>query len=517
MASRSVAAEPAEQLLGAVGEEHAADGRAEEGDAELHGSILPGRVPLRERLPGPRSGLTPGGEEALEPERERLAREVVADVEREPRAGVVDQLGGGVQDGQAAPLRVGRPARRRGRRGGRARARPAATQARSRYHRPASCRPWSSAAVCARRSARRACSPASVSRRLCSLRGRNWSSSASRSSCAARAAAPRAARGLEQREPRAARRPCGRRAARGRTPRRGRAARGRRPAPARARAPRRRATGGRRRWPARAPCPGARGGRRARRATGASKRTGWQREAIVGSTCVEPVGQQQQHDVVRRLLQRLEQRVGGLVVHGVGALEHEDAEARLERRARRGGDDRLVDVAPQHLVGAARAHPGQVGVRAVLGARARARGIRGAAGEQLGRDRAGGRALAAPGRAVQQVRVRGAPVGGGAEHGGRVRMGLERGEGRHGLSVPSPQAPQAGAPPRPRTHRSLRLRRAPRPPDHRRGPRRRRQDDARDGAGGRAARARARRSRSCASRAASRPPSGSARWSRTRR
>ena len=46
-----------------------------------------------------------------------------------------------------------------------------------------------------------------------------------------------------------------------------------------------------------------------------SKRTGWQRLAIVGRTCVEAVREQQQDDVRRRLLERLEQRVGRLVVH----------------------------------------------------------------------------------------------------------------------------------------------------------------------------------------------------------
>ena len=105
--------------------------------------------------------------------------------------------------------------------------------------------------------------------------------------------------------------------------------------------------------------------------------------------------------------------------------------AGLERRVRGGGDDRLVDVAPQHLVRAARRDPGEVGVRAVQRARARAVRVGGAAREQLGGDGARRGALAAPGRAVQQVRVRGPPAGGRAEHGGGVRVGLEGGEG-HG-------------------------------------------------------------------------------------
>ena len=64
----------------------------------------------------------------------------------------------------------------------------------------------------------------------------------------------------------------------------------------------------------------------------------------------ELVREQDQDDVARRLLERLEQRVRGLVVHRVGALEHEDPVLGLERRVRGGGDDGLADVAPEHLV-----------------------------------------------------------------------------------------------------------------------------------------------------------------------
>ena len=70
----------------------------------------------------------------------------------------------------------------------------------------------------------------------------------------------------------------------------------------------------------------------------------------------------------RRLLERLEHLVGRLVVDRVGALDDEHAPARLERRARRGGDDRLVDVADEHLGGAAGVDPCQVGMDAVLDA-----------------------------------------------------------------------------------------------------------------------------------------------------
>ncbi len=116
----------------------------------------------------------------------------------------------------------------------------------------------------------------------------------------------------------------------------------------------------------------------------------------------EPVGEQQQHDVRRRLLERLEQRVGRLVVHRVGALEHEHAVARLERGARRGRHDGLVDVAAQHLVRAARRDPAQVGMRAVLDAGADAVRVGGAAGQQRGREgaRRGALAAARPDRAA---------------------------------------------------------------------------------------------------------------------
>ena len=67
-----------------------------------------------------------------------------------------------------------------------------------------------------------------------------------------------------------------------------------------------------------------------------------------------------------------------------------------------------------------------------------------AAGEQLGGDGAGGVPLAAPRRAVQEVRVRGRPGGGRPEHGGGVRVGLERGEG-HGAQGNVPGAWNVGA------------------------------------------------------------------------
>jgi hypothetical protein len=101
--------------------------------------------------------------------------------------------------------------------------------------------------------------------------------------------------------------------------------------------------------------------------------------------------------------------------------------ARLERRARRRGHHRLVDVAAQHLVGAARSDPGQVGMRAVLDPRADPVRIGGAVGEQRRRERARRGALPASGGAVQQVGVRGRRLVAerGAEDGGGVRVGIE--------------------------------------------------------------------------------------------
>jgi hypothetical protein len=109
----------------------------------------------------------------------------------------------------------------------------------------------------------------------------------------------------------------------------------------------------------------------------------------------------------RRLLQRLEQLVGRLLDQRVGVLEHEDASGRLERRHHSGRHDRLLDVPHQHLVRTARHDPGQVGMRAVLHARAHAGGIGRPFRQQRGGERARRRALAAAGRAVEEIGVGG--------------------------------------------------------------------------------------------------------------
>ena len=283
------------------------------------------------------------------------------------------------------------------------------------------------ASVRARRLGAARLSATSVSRRRCSFVGRNWSSSASRASCAVRAAVPRSpARSSSGGHGRCAR------------PRRGVGARAyasararraaRRRARARARARRRRGSGARRRRP--------RARRRAGEALrqlagdGGSKRTGWQREAIVGRTCVEAVGEQEQDDVVRRLLERLEQRVGGLVVHRLRALEHEDAPARprtaCARRRRRPARRRRGAASRARRSG----DPGEVGVRPCAARRA-ASGSR-LRGEQLGGERRGRRRACRSRPARGRGRRARAPSGGAAaEDGGgvRVRAPARRGHG----------------------------------------------------------------------------------------
>jgi hypothetical protein len=61
------------------------------------------------------------------------------------------------------------------------------------------------------------------------------------------------------------------------------------------------------------------------------------------------VGQQDQVDERGRLLERLEQPVGGLVVHRSGPFDHEHPARGLKRRAGGGRDDRLVDVADEQF------------------------------------------------------------------------------------------------------------------------------------------------------------------------
>ena len=157
-------------------------------------------------------------------------------------------------------------------------------------------------------------------------------------------------------------RPSRRRAPSARSPRRSRAA----PRPARRPAAR---PAARRRAPARAQAcarsASTPASSSAMRAGGSgSKRTCWQREAIVAHHVLAAVGQEQQVHERRRFLERLQHAVGRLVVHRVDGLDHEHPPRGLKRRARGRRHDRLLDVGHQHLRGARGRHPGQVRVRA---------------------------------------------------------------------------------------------------------------------------------------------------------
>ena len=268
--------------------------------------------------------------------------------------------------------------------------------------------PARASAVRARRSARRRASAPSRSWRLRSLAGISSSSPVERAAAASSPArAAGRARRLQQRAPR----PLGRvarRAPRGRSPRRPRAER----APVlagqpRARAPRRRAPAARRRARARAPTPSERSRPRSAPAGSGSKRTCWQREAIVGSTSSRAVGQQHQVRERRRLLERLQQPVGGLVVHRLGALDHEHP----PRRTRTASCSPPRRPAPRCRRRASRRRPtARTQVRSGwLSRRTRSATVAGllrALGQQRRGERARERALAGARRAVEQIGVR---------------------------------------------------------------------------------------------------------------
>ena len=176
--------------------------------------------------------------------------------------------------------------------------------------------------------------------------------------------------------------------------------------------------------------------------------------------------------VGRRLLERLEHPVGGLVVQLVGVLDDEDAARRLERRPRRGGDDGLVDVADEDPGGARRRDPREVGMDAVL-ARGRAR-----CRDRARRRRAARRRTRGPRPPSRCPRGRGR---GRRARGCRRAAGPRRGRRGRGDDARATRAWAAqdvGSPP------------DGRPPGDDRGTRRRGQDDAR-----RRARVRARRAR----------------------
>src|SRR6185437_9255019 len=146
-----------------------------------------------------------------------------------------------------------------------------------------------------------------------------------------------------------------------------------------------------------------------------------------GQHVLAAVGQQQQVHELGRFLERLQHAVGRLVVHRLDRLDHEDAPSRLERRARRRRDDRLLDVGDEHLGRARAAHPRQVGVRVALDPLPHAAGIVLLVRQQRRREGARDRALARARGAVEEVCVRRSrPLAQRrAEHGTRVRVGVD--------------------------------------------------------------------------------------------
>ena len=139
----------------------------------------------------------------------------------------------------------------------------------------------------------------------------------------------------------------------------------------------------------------------------------------------ELVGHEHDHGVRRRLLEILQQRVGGVLVQQVRVGDHVDAPLGLVRAHVQVAVQRSHLVDPDHL--AERLEQEEVGVRPGLHAALVA--------EQCGRERAGRRPLADPGRPVEEIGV-GRPF----RHGGREqqpRLGLlsQAGE-RHSGSSP---------------------------------------------------------------------------------
>ena len=150
------------------------------------------------------------------------------------------------------------------------------------------------------------------------------------------------------------------------------------------------------------------------------------------------VGEQDQVHERRRLLQRLQEPIGHLVVHGVHALEHEHAPGGLEGGAGGGGHHRLGHVLDPHHVRAGGPHPGEVGMGAVLDPQPHRVRILRALGQQLGGERPGHGPLAGAGGPVEQVRVRGAVREGAGEHDPRLRVVLGTGQPSDGAHASAP-------------------------------------------------------------------------------
>ena len=145
----------------------------------------------------------------------------------------------------------------------------------------------------------------------------------------------------------------------------------------------------------------------------------------------EVVGDEDDDGVRRRLLEVLEQRVGGVLVHRLGAVHEVDAAVGLERPHVQVAAE-LADVIDADLV-PDRLDEVDVWMRAALDAAVIT--------DQLAGERDGGRALADARGAVEEVRVRGPFVRDGRPQQALCLCLLRKAlEGVHGSPLRSPRA-----------------------------------------------------------------------------
>ena len=107
-----------------------------------------------------------------------------------------------------------------------------------------------------------------------------------------------------------------------------------------------------------------------------------------------------------RLLEGLQQRVLALVAHRLGGLEDEDPVLAFEGPVGGGADHPLAHLV-DHVLGAARGEPDEVGVRRGVeqGAATGVVGVGGAGGDDLRREGPRGGPLPGPARAAEEVGV----------------------------------------------------------------------------------------------------------------
>ena len=138
-------------------------------------------------------------------------------------------------------------------------------------------------------------------------------------------------------------------------------------------------------------------------------------------------GEQDQVDVGRGLLQRLQQGVLALVAHLLGGLDHEDALVGFEWTVGRRADHLLANLL-DHVLGPAWPQPNQVGMRRGIDEDAAASvvWVCRVNRQDLGREGARNRALSRPARAAEEVGVRGTGEQGRAQRHSRSRLMLRR-------------------------------------------------------------------------------------------